>query len=106
MPEPENSSAETLNPEPENTTPDASTVDNTAELADAKIAELTLVIAAKDQRIAELTAEVQAAKAANYDLLMATPQGGDENPDDPDNTDDSEFDAEDVSIEDILYAKE
>lgn len=106
MPEPENSATEALNPEPENTTPaDPAEPDNTAELATAKIAELTLALSVKDQRIAELTAEVQAAKAANYDLLMSTPQEGAPTTDDAVNPDDS-LDAEDVSIDDILYAKE
>jgi len=105
MPEPENGASEELNPEVPNTTPDAPE-DNTADLAAAKVAELTLALAAKDQRIAELTAEVQAAKAANYDLLMATP-GADATTEDGGDIDaDDELDPDDVTIDDILYAKE
>lgn len=111
MPEPENGAAEDLNPEVPNTTPDDSAPvveDNSAELAVAKIAELTLALGVKDQRIAELTAEVQAAKAANYDLLMATPGQDDTTPGVTDSASDTdpEIDPDDVTIDDILYEKE
>jgi hypothetical protein len=40
---------------------------------EAKIAELNQAIADRDAQIATLTAEVTAAKAANYDLLNTSP---------------------------------
>ncbi len=49
--------------------PDLSTLE-------AKITELTALVAERDATIADLGAQLVASKAANYDLLMATPATG------------------------------
>jgi hypothetical protein len=63
----------------------------------AKIDELTGVIAERDASIADLGAQLVASKAANYDLLMAV--GGDST-DDTDVVDDSVDD--EITIDDLF----
>lgn len=99
MPEPEESATEDLNP----TEPETPTVDTS--LYEAKIAELNSQIIALNEVNAALTLEIQAQKAANYDLLIA---GGDTDDNTDIDTDDEtdDIDDADVSIDDILYEKE
>lgn len=103
MPEPEDSASEDLNPEPDNTTPTA-TPD--VSLYEAKIADLNLQILTLNQTIESLNAEVTAQKAANYDLLMATPQGDETDADVDNGSETDDIYDTDVSIDDILYEKE
>lgn len=67
---------------------------------EAKIAELTAKIAEESARAVALESELNAAKAANYDLLMATPA-------ETAVTDDAESnDADDiVDIDDLFESK-
>lgn len=64
---------------------------------EAKILELTGVIESNSATISALQAEVNAAKAANYDLLMSIPANDGEQVE----VDDNEVDA-DVSIDDLF----
>lgn len=57
--------------EPETSTNEPESVD--VSVFEAKITELNQAIADRDATIATLTAELTAAKAANYDLLTSSP---------------------------------
>lgn len=92
--------------DPEDETPDAEATPSADAATDvsvyeAKIAELTGVIAERDAAIASLTADITIAKAANYDLLMngAAEAAADNEPatpdDDPENVDVDDFFGED-----------
>lgn len=66
---------------------------------EAKIAELTAALAAKEVELAAKDAELIAAKAVNYDLLMATPVEPD-TMDDP--ADGESGDDADITIDDLF----
>lgn len=68
---------------------------------EAKIVELTGIIAERDLVIADLTGQVTATKAANYDLLMAAPMTGDVVTDDASNKDETP-DETDVDFSDLF----
>jgi hypothetical protein len=73
------------------------TVPDTATMQ-AKIDELTLALADRDVIVADLSAQVVAAKAANYDLLMQIP--GTAPVEEVEETDDSDIDVSDLFGED------
>lgn len=78
----------------EGATPDPETPD--AEAYEAKIAELTGIIAERDASIADLGLQLTAAKAHNYDLLVSVPTDVD-----PVETD-VEVDDNDVDFDDFF----
>jgi hypothetical protein len=77
----------------DDTTPDIESPD--LSTYQAKIDELTTVIADRDAVIADLTLQVTAAKAANYDLLMQVP-GNETVTEDVDESDEVDVDVDDL----------
>jgi len=80
-------------------TPANDTTPDVEDSAAAKVEVLMAELAAKDATIADLTAQVTAAKAANYDLLMQIPGTTPATPE-PDESDETDVDIDDLFGED------
>jgi hypothetical protein len=80
-------------------TDDAATVDNS--VLEAAIAERDIIIAQRDATIADLNANVQATKAANYDLLMSLPNSGD-----TEVQESNDFDDDTPDVDDLFESKD
>jgi hypothetical protein len=87
--------------EPVEATPAAAAPDTSSH--DAKIAELTAMLAERDLAVSTLTSELAVSKAANYDLLMAVPKDA---PVDGETTDESDDSDDDPDIDDLFEDKE